>query len=140
MIFIKFQSTNCFLGMLFCVHVSFLHLFFRSISHQNYHKLIVSCILIYIIYTNILHPYGFLSTVLIKVGSNFEKSSRLWYIFLKAIFVLKKKIKFENVWLGKKPPWVPYLLKEASQKNDFRGGLLFSLFSKNHSNCLKTAI
>ena len=35
--------------------------------------------------------YSKLYTVLLKGGSNFEKSSRVWYIFLKAIFCPEKE-------------------------------------------------
>ena len=36
------------------------------------------------------------------------------YIFESDFLSWKRKRKFENFWLGKKPPWVPYLLTEAS--------------------------
>ena len=72
------------------IHIS------QCISHQKLHK------------THFILRH----TVLLKGGSNFEKSSRVWYIFLKMIFCPKKENKFENVWLGKNAPWLP--LKEAS--------------------------
>ena len=55
-----------------------------------------------------------LSTVLLKGSYVFEKSSRVWYIFLKAIFGPEKEKKIWKCLAGKKPTWKPYLLKEAS--------------------------
>ena len=79
-------------------------------------------------------------TVLLKGGLNFVKSSRVWHIFLKANFSPEKDVNLKMFGWEKSPLEYHIFWKKHPRKNDFRGGLLSSLFSKNHSNCLKTAI
>ena len=43
-------------------------------------------------------------TVLLKVGSKFERSSRVWYIFLKAFFCPKKQTQIWKCLIVKKSP------------------------------------
>ena len=66
------------------------------------------------------------------------------HIFEDQITCQLQKVIFENLGIASKPPWKPYLLKEGFWRKMLENRpqlfFYFLLFSKNPSNCLKTAI